>query len=214
MQPIHTLLEQMRRNFAGELHDNIGQRVTALLLAVECMRQKQENTPASATEWQAFCMQTSHALRNIQKEVRYVAHGLYLPVLQNGDISTALQHLCTEYAPTALRVHYFAADIPFVSMPVALAIYRIVQEALNNIACHAKATAAHVSLHIQDKKLCVMVEDDGQGFDPQCLAQGGDKHLGLRLMQERALLLQGAMHIESHQGQGTVIVVHIPMGDV
>ena len=96
--------------------------------------------------------------------------------------------------------------------PIETVLFRILQEAVNNIAKHAEARRAHLLLEFLGDKVTGTVEDDGRGFDPE--AAGAKGGVGLAGMQERASLVGGILTIASQPGQGTRISVSIPLGDL
>jgi signal transduction histidine kinase len=91
------------------------------------------------------------------------------------------------------------------------ALYRVAQEAMTNVARHARATRVDLMVERRDDLAMVMIEDDGAGFDPSRV-QGGD-HFGLLGMRERAEALGGNLTLETSPGKGTVIVVEVPLAD-
>ena len=97
--------------------------------------------------------------------------------------------------------------------PVAINVYRIAQEALNNISKHSKATIANLLVEHQDDMLTLIIEDNGVGFDPTDLSArtNGQGQMGLIGMRERAALVQGSLEIESQPGRGTTIFVRVPL---
>jgi signal transduction histidine kinase len=95
---------------------------------------------------------------------------------------------------------------------VDTAIYRLVQEALNNVAKHARARRVGGLLHYHSGQVSVVVEDDGIGFDPQKALDVRNNQLGLLGMRERATLLGGTLEVESELGRGTTVVAHLPAG--
>ena len=98
------------------------------------------------------------------------------------------------------------------STEVETALYRVVQEAMANVARHARATRADVLLQLRDGRVMVMVEDNGVGFEPEQVRQRGD-HVGLLGLEERAEALGGTLTVESAPGVGTTIVVEVPIAD-
>jgi signal transduction histidine kinase len=97
-----------------------------------------------------------------------------------------------------------------VSAPAKMALFRIVQEALNNAIKHARATKVNIYLHYLDDSVNIQVSDNGQGFNQRSLSSGGRVSWGLRNMQERAKLLGGTFQVRSGPGEGTTIDVFIP----
>jgi two-component system sensor histidine kinase UhpB len=96
---------------------------------------------------------------------------------------------------------------------VETALYRIVQEALTNVARHSRARSVRIAIECDPSQVRATIEDDGIGFDPEALREAPDasKHLGLTGMEERAALLEGTVTLDSRPGAGTVARVRIPL---
>jgi signal transduction histidine kinase len=130
--------------------------------------------------------------------------------LDHLGLTAALDQYCQTLAEQhAIQVAFEAVGIEGrVAPDVETALYRIVQEALNNVVRHAQATRADVLLKQRGDRIVAIVEDNGQGFDPESAT--GPKHLGLVGIQERAMALGGSLAIESNPGKGTALFVEIP----
>jgi signal transduction histidine kinase len=114
-----------------------------------------------------------------------------------------------------LKVHFKARGMTGerFSTEVETALYRVVQEALANVAHHARATRADVLLQRRGDRVVVTIEDDGVGFEQNKARKRGGDHLGLVGLEERAAALGGTLTVESAPGAGTTIVVEVPIAD-
>ena len=146
-------------------------------------------------------------------DVQRLAVGLRPSVLDDVGLEAAL----TRYVEDFSRIHGIETDVKFLSgrrLPYAVetTLYRLVQEALTNVAKHAGAKTASVMVVNTPESVQVIIEDDGQGFEVESmLKKQPDRHLGLHGMRERVALLEGNITIESKTGGGTSISVMIPM---
>ena len=136
------------------------------------------------------------------------------PGLDTFGLNVALEGLCYVFgARTGMTVSYEGVELPELPTAVALSMYRLVQEALTNIAKHADATRVRVVVSREDGLLSLMVIDDGKGFALD--AEGSEPRqrggIGLVSMHERAELLGGTLQIETAPGSGTQVLVRIPV---
>ena len=206
------LLEKDRRQIAMELHDHIGQTLTSLKMNLEMIHRKLKS---GHTELGAQI--TTAQERTIQaiKDVRNVSHGLRPAMIDALGVVSALRELFNEIQQqTDIEVHFFSQGTPKrFAEAKELAIYRIAQEALNNIIRHARAKNVFVNLVKKDENLSLSVEDDGVGFDQDKVMKPSKKKgpLGLLIMRERAVQLDGEFTIESQPGKGTNLLVEIPL---
>jgi two-component system NarL family sensor kinase len=144
------------------------------------------------------------------QDVRRLAVDLHPKALDDFGLAAALERLTETWtAETGIEVD-FAARLgdDEVSGDAALAIYRIVQEALTNVVKHAAARHVSILLTRKNERVVAVIEDDGQGFDPG----GEDGGSGIRSMRERIELLDGRLRIESAPASGTTLVVEVPRG--
>lgn len=199
------VLEGMRQNLASELHDNTGQMLTTLLLHLD-------NSATSAPS-QEHWLSAASSVRKIQVQLRELASGLRPQLLDISGLVAALKSLCTEFQQGGLVVHFFYEGCTNLTRDKALALYRIAQGALTNVARHSKADTVHMSLVERTDAIVLTVEDNGQGFDAQrrLHAASLSKSLGLTLMQERLACFSGTLHIESSPESGTLLVAEIPV---
>lgn len=197
--------EQERKRIAHELHDELGQCLTALRIGIGTLRYRQGKDDVWLDERLAAL--TAQVDDTIQV-VRSVATMLRPPALDMG-IGPALDWLANQFRQTtglACVVHS-PPELCNPAEEAAIALYRIVQEALTNVARHAKATTVHISIQQSATEWQLDISDDGTGFR---VGATQTKSLGLLGMRERAQQLGGELHVESMSGQGTRVSVRIP----
>ena len=196
--------EAERQRIARELHDDIGQRVAAL--NIELDRGVME---AGSEPQRAYLRRLSAQASEIAIDVHRMSHELHPSKLRLVGLVAALQSLCSEVSKQHnLDVRFtHAAMPPAADATVSLCLYRIVQEALHNVARHSHTRGALVSVNGADGEIVLQVSDSGDGFDPDHVPHDG---LGLVSMRERAADLDGRLTIDAAPGRGTRITVRIP----
>jgi two-component system sensor histidine kinase UhpB len=200
-----TVQEGERQRIARELHDEVGQTLTAMLLQIESFY---ADAPA---QLRGHLDELRETARSGAEDVRRIAQRLRPEALEELGLQTALLALSDLFADqTGLRVaRRVAHDLPL-SVEDELVIYRVAQEALTNIARHAGATRAELELEVDgDGAVVLRVRDDGRGFDPA----GRASSYGIRGMRERAMLIGASMRIESTAPRGTEVVLRVPRKD-
>ncbi len=201
--------EAERLRIARELHDTLGQSVTLLQLGLDELG---DAMPALAKERLA-------ALRTLAKgvgsDVNRLAWEIRPTALDDLGLQTAIHHLVETWSERLnFRVDLrLALDDRRLDPAVETTLYRVLQEAITNIARHAGATRAGVLLEVRDKEVRMIIEDDGRGFsvdDP--LRTGAPTHrLGLLGIRERLSLVSGALEVESAPGRGCTLFVRVPI---
>ncbi|MFF3691645.1 HAMP domain-containing sensor histidine kinase [Streptomyces sp. NPDC002187] len=193
--------EGERRRIAQELHDEVGQSMTAILLSLE--RAADEADDPLRGELRQVQEITRESLDEVRRLVRRLRPG----VLDDLGLVSALTSLSTEFAThTGLRVlRRFDPDLPALDQQTELVLYRVAQEALTNVARHAEADRVEVSLHHTDGAVVLAVADDGRGTG---VAREG---AGIRGMRERALLIGATLDITSQPKAGTEIRLTVPV---
>src|SRR3954467_313708 len=187
--------EAERRRIASGLHDEVGQVLTGVLLRLDDDDTKQ-------------------AVRQALEEVRRIARELRPEMLEQLGLVSALTELSRKFADSSgIRVERsFATDLPPLSDDSELAVYRVAQESLTNIARHADASRVHVALQPGPDSVVLRVIDDGRGIPtPDPFALNG--HGGLRGMRERALLVGGALAVKRGSGGGVEVRLEVPAGE-
>jgi two-component system, NarL family, sensor kinase len=197
--------EDERALLARELHDDVTQRLA--VIAIDVGR-------AELAAPDAVQAETIRAVREglvrLSEDVHTLAYQLHPSVLEELGLSEALRTEC-ERIVRKIRVDFTEEPDPLpvvVGKDTALCLFRVAQEALNNVARHATANAASIALRQMDGGLILVVRDDGVGFDPANPATR--RSLGLASMRERVRLVNGKLDIESAPGRGTAITVWVP----
>ena len=207
-----TLLENDRRQLAMELHDHVGQMLTALKMDLEVVLG--EAKPDGAVFKESTQLAHDKALQAME-EIRNIARGLRPTTLDTLGLASSLRELFDDIKEhTDLEIHFFHKRLPRRLDPEKeLAIYRIVQEALTNVVKHAHAEKVFVNLVREKKFITLGVEDAGVGFDKDKIMKisRGKGPLGLLIMQERAVQVDGEFSIESRIDGGTHLLARIPV---
>jgi len=211
-QQLLRIQEDERSRIARDLHDNVAQDLSSIVLNVETLF---DGSTTIAPEIVERGQYVASIARNAIASVRDIAYGLRPPALDQLGLQQALERHCEEVMlRTGVDVDFFAAGIEnaILDFDTEINVYRMVQESLNNISKHAKADKASVRLVSSYPDLLVRVSDNGCGFDvDKRLAQAVDeRRMGLKSMEERARLIGGSMDIQSKLGSGTRIAFRIP----
>ena len=202
--------EVERRRVARELHDDLTQRLAALAIEVGGLEQRADQSGAIACALDGIREQ----LVRLSEDVHALSRQLHPAILDDLGLVDALRSECLCFTQReGVAVTYRPGRIPEdLPQDVALCFYRIAQEALRNIAKHARAGRARVVLAGTDADLILTVADSGVGFDPSRARQRPG--LGLASMKERARLIRADLSIRSQPGRGTTIVVRVPLSGV
>jgi signal transduction histidine kinase len=205
--------ETERRRVSRELHDEAGQSLTALKISLELM----QADLLTESEKSHQSLQEAVALANETMErIRLLAQGLRPPELDVVGLDPTLEDYCRDFAVhTRLPIDYAGTELPALPDEVTICFYRVLQEALTNVAKHAHANHVWVALRCNADTLSLSVEDDGQGFDAQTAVSVSrqPQSIGLLGMRERLELLGGRLEIKSQPGQGTRLVAYAPRED-
>ena len=197
--------EMERQRIARELHDDVGQRLTLLILAIDEMAA------------QGLSEQSRPRLRMLSTEageiasaVSSLAYGLHPAKLYALGLVAAIRTLCDQASQSpGLHIAFTHGPLPLLVDPnVSLCLYRIAQEALHNVVRHSRARDASVSLMGDQQHIALQIADSGVGFDPEHAPYRG---LGLVSMRERVAFLRGQLAIDAAPGRGTQVAVHIPL---
>ncbi|MGE3809296.1 MAG: PAS domain S-box protein [Gemmataceae bacterium] len=202
--------EEERRRLARDLHDGLGQSLTLLLFQLQPLR-AQFHADASLEPLESFRAQVVQ----IMNETRRMARGLHPSVLDDLGLAPALISLVEDWQRShGVAVELDGAELEAGRLPVHVeaVLYRIVQEALANIARHAHARRVTIAFRRSAAQVEGRIEDDGEGFQLDEGTKTDKAGLGLLSMQERAALLGGRVEIQSTPGKGTLILLSIPVG--
>jgi signal transduction histidine kinase len=199
--------EAERRHIAQELHDHLGQLLTGLQFMLESTKNQSSGTQRSRLE------EIQESVTDIIRQVREMSLNLRPSMLDDMGLLPTLQWHIDRYTnQTGIKINFHCDPFPKrLPLEIETAAYRIVQEALTNVARYAQVKEAFIGLVLQDETLWVEVLDKGKGFD---LATVSNKpSSGLGGMRERAGLLGGYLVIRSFRNQGTQIVAALPLTD-
>jgi len=196
--------EAERRNIARELHDEIGQSLTVAKTIASRIERK------TAEELRPSFKELSDQLNEIMKQVRNISLSLRPSVLDDMGLVPALKWLGKQlHSQAGLKVNLDCQPIGNLPADVATGVFRVAQEALTNVIRYAGVKEAGVHLSRAGDFLFVCVNDQGCGFDPAALEPG--KSVGLSAMRERAALLGGTWECRSAPGEGTAILLTLPI---
>jgi PAS domain S-box-containing protein len=198
--------EEERALLARELHDDVTQRVA--VLAIEAGRAELAATEGSQKQ---AMRSVREGLVRLSEDIHSLAYQLHPSVLDELGLAEALRAECERVCgqgrvDLSLELDPLSASV---GRDAALCLFRLAQEALNNVTRHAGARAASVTLRQMDGGLLLAVRDDGVGFDP--VSPGTRRSLGLASMRERVRLVNGTLDIESAPGRGTQIIAWVPV---
>jgi PAS domain S-box-containing protein len=205
-----TAQEDEQRRISRELHDQMGQSLAAVLLGLKSLKDSVQGEPAreSVQRLQDITNRIADEMHSLVRELRPTA-------LDDLGLHTALSNYTDEWSQrsnVAIDFHSNGFLNQRLGSQVESTVYRIVQEALNNVMKHANAQNVSIILEKRGNRVLVIVEDDGVGFDAEALLKTPTKnrHFGLLGMQERVTLVGGSFNIESTPGVGSTVLVHIP----
>ena len=203
--------EEERRRIARELHDVLGQHLTALDVGLKASEQV-EGCPPQVVEKLEYLRSL---IQSTDEEVERLSHELRPRALDDLGLGGALRRHVAEWSrQSGIAVDLHVGDIESQRLPavVEITLYRLVQEALTNILKHAAATSVSVIVERRGDEVLALIEDDGTGFDDAELRSSADASpkLGLRGMEERVIMAGGRFNIESRPKLGTAIYAHLP----
>ena len=199
--------EQERNRLARELHDDIGQALTAVKLDLQMLNQKLESPLAGEPLSRSINM-----INDTITDVRKLVFNLRSPSLEEeNSLKEMLQDMANEICARAeIKLEMNLAGLnQKLSWDVEIAIYRCIQEALTNVARHARAQNVLIDVGMQYETIEIAITDDGKGFDVNKVEKGS-QHVGLNGMKERVSLVDGRFNITSELGKGTSIKIEMP----
>jgi two-component system, NarL family, sensor histidine kinase UhpB len=195
--------ERERRRLARELHDELGQTLTGVVLELDGLARR---VPPELSDDVAHVQETA---RGSAEDVRDIARGLRPQALDEFGLRSALITLAAGFAEHSGLVvrHELADDLPTLAPEADLTIYRVAQEGLTNVARHAEATGVLLALQPVNGRVVLRIRDDGHGIDEQAAHNAG----GLGGMRERAMLLGGRLAVERLRPSGTEVRLEVPV---
>jgi PAS domain S-box-containing protein len=211
LRRLFTVQEDERGRIARDMHDQLGQRITALRLKIASLNDLCADDPTVG----ARVNRLQEIAEHLDNEVSFMAWEMRPSILDTVEFAKALENYVSEWSRHSEILAEFDAigvrDIKF-DADLENNLYRITQEALNNAAKHAKASQIYVLLEKRGDELILIIEDNGVGFDTAEMLgeRPGEKGFGLFGMRERAALISGTLEIES-SNKGTSLFVRVPL---
>ncbi|MEW6033362.1 MAG: cache domain-containing protein [Chloroflexota bacterium] len=210
LRKVITAQEEERKRLARDLHDDTSQALAAMVMALDtCIA----SPPRGDEQVRAKVEDIRAAAKKALDSVRQIMLDLRPSILDDLGLVPALRwyaeaRLGERGVKVRLETNDYDKRLP---SQLETTLFRIIQEAVTNIARHAEAENAVIAVDFQDSTVTVEVEDDGKGFDTGRARDAADRTFGLLGMQERVSLLGGEMRVDSHPGSGTRITVSIPL---
>ncbi len=208
---LNRVIEQERAYIARQIHDELGQQLTGLkmdlsFLSAELSKTNHPDTPYFLQKFEEMMAMIEHSVDAVRKLATELRPG----ILDKLGLSAALEWQAAEFRKrTGVKCRYRGANLGRIEDEVATAMFRITQEALTNIARHARAENVEITLESNEDNVILQIKDDGRGISAESLM--GKNSLGILGMRERAENLGGKTIIAPRSRKGTVIHVTIPM---
>lgn len=204
---ILTAEEKERKRIAADLHDGVGQLMTAAWLNLQVLEKQLQNTVG---EQQELLGKTTLLVGESCKEVRQVSHNMMPNALLKKGLINAIKEFTQQIDRSVISINLQAEGLNTELNSITETIlYRVIQECVNNTVKHAAATELDISIHNSNEGIDVLIEDNGKGFDTSSI-NNGDNGLGLQNIRSRISFLKGTVHWDSSPGNGTVVAIHIP----
>ena len=200
--------EKERSRLARELHDDFSQRLALLSIG---LGQLWKTLPKSDAKDRAKVQEMLKGTRELASDLHALSHQLHSSRLEHVGVVSALGGLCKEFSEKhKIEIQFSERDLP-VNMPkeVDLCLFRVAQEALNNIVKHSQANSAHVEISANPSGVRLRIRDDGRGFDSDGV--NSDAGIGLTGMRERIRLVGGSLLVTSEPTRGTEILAQVPL---
>ncbi len=203
--------EDERRRIAREIHDGLGQMLTAIKFNLEIL----EDMITAGKDERERIDDMKNLLDSVMKEAREISYNLMPSVLDDFGLAPALQLLSEQFSNrTNVKVQFQAHGVnDRLDSNLEIGLYRIAQESLNNVSKHAEATEVNVQIIRHSKGIRLVIEDNGKGItnQPSLVRATGKGGMGLPGMRDRASSIGGALTIDSSPNNGTLITVEVPL---
>ena len=205
---MQNIREEERTSIAREIHDELGQQLTVIIMDVAWLDKKIENDNTAVKE---KIKELAGLLEDTIKTVRKISTNLRPSVLDDMGLEAAMEMYLQEFKKRSGMKTSFKISGQKLLLPeqIKIALFRIFQESLTNVARHSKAKKVIVSLGFLEKSISMQIEDDGIGFNEQMVRD--KKTLGLLGMKERTVMIGGKYLISGRPENGTLVSVTIPL---
>ena len=201
-----------REQLARELHDNLGQVFAFVNVQGQAIHRLLRRGDLSTAD--EYVRRLLEVAREADVDIRESIIGLRVTISEHGFLPTLTQYLARYEKNYGIQIRLEGSE-PFTDEAfeplVEVHLLRILQEALTNVRKHAKAHCVQISFALEDDWARITIHDDGRGFNPGMSSIGLEEHVGLRVMRERAEEVGGSLSLQSASGQGTELVVHVPV---
>jgi signal transduction histidine kinase len=202
--------EAEHRRISREIHDDLGQKLALIEIQVERLKRTPDRESRLVTELESL----RGSVAGLAEDLHRICHCLHPVILDTLGLTAGIEYLCEEYTRmSGIAVKFVRGEIPPPSSSISLCLYRVVQEALHNVAKHAHAEQVTVMLCGNKEGIQVMVRDTGCGFNlslPRTDRARLNQGLGLISLEERVRLLGGRFEVRSKPGRGTRIAAFVP----
>jgi len=211
LQRVITAQEDERRRVAIELHDGVIQNLVSAVFRLQLCSACLEENPAEARK---ALLESQEIINAGITEMRRVISGLRPTMLDDLGLIPALEkHIrrIREEAPVEMEIELEGAEVPPLTLEAETVLFRISQEALNNVVKHSRCRRARVSIEVEGEELCLRIEDDGVGFELPSVQRRGARGFGMAGMRERAESVGGNLTVRSGPGEGTLVEARFPL---
>jgi len=201
-----------RQKIARELHDNVAQNLSSLKILLQTLLAGEAGLSVETKDKAKYITDT---IQSCIKDVRNMSYDLCPPEIDQLGLVRAVAKFCEDFSERE-KIEIDFSDLgvkeDLLDQEININLYRIVQEALNNIRKHAEATSVTIKMISSFPELMLRIEDDGKGFDikNRKKAAFNEKRMGLENMKERVGLLSGEIGLNTKENKGTLIIVKIP----
>jgi len=201
--------EKERTRIAKELHDGIGQQLSAAKLNISGL---QASLHTNNDEEKVMLQNAIDFIDESVKEVRSVSHSMMPNALVKSGLVSAIKEFVTKISSSgALKINLEIVGLSDrLEQTVETVLFRVLQELLNNIIKHAKAAYVNIQVIKHEKELTILIEDNGVGFDTE-KELSNNNGIGLKNIQSRVAFLNGQVFFDSHISKGTTVTVEIPI---
>ncbi len=206
---IITAEEKERKRIASDLHDGVGQLMSATWMNLQALNNQLKDLESE----EGLLLQKCIAMVDEScKEVRQVSHNMMPNALLMKGLVNAVQEFIGQIDHRSLNINLTAEGLTTpIPSHIETVLYRVIQESVNNVIKHAKAAELDISIIRSPDGIDVMIEDNGKGFNPKQL--GSSAGIGLQNIKSRIQYLQGTVEWNSGEGRGTLVAIYIPLNE-
>ena len=202
---IITVQEDERLNISRDLHDDVGQKLTALKIQINLIG---DELPVGMESIHEKLGNASELIDQLMNSIHSLAKDLRPPVLDTLGLEHSLRDLCDDFINRiGVNLDYVIDPLPKLPESIQITLYRFLQEALTNIVKHSRASNVNVQIYNRGSVITICVLDNGVGFNPDDISFG----MGINNMKERIQLVDGNLEIQSHPGAGTQLKAFMPL---